>query len=220
METLEPMADFFASRVKGYDEHMLNEVEGCREGYREMARLVPQDATMLLDIGCGTGLELDSIYPLHPALRVTGIDLSAAMLRELEKKHGDKKPRLICGDYFETDFGCACFDCAVSFQTLHHFSHEKKLKLYKKIYASLKNEGIYIECDYMVLSPAEEDFYYSENIRIRKQLGIPVGAYYHYDTPCTVENTVKLLTEAGFSDVKKVFRKENTTTVTAFKGGA
>ncbi len=38
---LERMEDFFARRVEEYDEHMLQEVEGCEEGYRQMATLVP-----------------------------------------------------------------------------------------------------------------------------------------------------------------------------------
>ena len=42
MDKLERMDDFFAARTEGYDEHMLEEVEGCKEGYAEMARLVPK----------------------------------------------------------------------------------------------------------------------------------------------------------------------------------
>ena len=32
-EPVEEMAAFFARRVEDYDRHMLEEVEGCREGY-------------------------------------------------------------------------------------------------------------------------------------------------------------------------------------------
>lgn len=41
------------------------------------------------------------------------------------------------------------FDGALSVQTLHHFSHEEKIKLYKNIFKSLKENGFYIETDYM-----------------------------------------------------------------------
>lgn len=37
---LEKMSDFFTARIEGYDQHMLNEVEGCKEGYRKMAESV------------------------------------------------------------------------------------------------------------------------------------------------------------------------------------
>ena len=59
---LERMEDFFARRIDGYEEHMLQEVEGCEEGYRRMATLVPGHTLNLLDLGCGTGLELQAIW--------------------------------------------------------------------------------------------------------------------------------------------------------------
>jgi len=58
---LEKMCDFFTARVDIYDEHMLNDVDGCKEGYVKMAGLVPGTGA-ILDLGCGTGLELDKIF--------------------------------------------------------------------------------------------------------------------------------------------------------------
>ena len=214
---LEKMADFFAERADMYDEHMLTEVEGCKEGYRKMASLIPENTEALLDLGCGTGLELDEIFILFPCLNVTGIDLSAVMLGKLRKKHPDKNLNLICGDYFKEDFGKNKFDCAVSFQTMHHFPKENKLSLYKKISASLKEKGVYIECDYMVMTQEEEDKWFSENERLRRENGISDDGYYHYDTPCTVDNQISLLKEAGFSKVTQVYRMENTTMLVAEK---
>ncbi len=214
---LESMSDFFTARTEEYDEHMLTEVEGCKEGYIKMASLIPLTCERLLDLGCGTGLELDEIFRLCPRIKVTGIDLTESMLQKLREKHKDKDMTLICGDYFTVPFDCGEFDCAVSFQTMHHFSHEKKLGLYRKIYESLSSGGMYIECDYMVLTQAEEDHWFSENERLRKEQGIDEEEFYHYDTPCTVDNQIVLLKSAGFSSVEQVFRKENTTMLVAKK---
>ncbi|MBQ7117825.1 MAG: class I SAM-dependent methyltransferase [Clostridia bacterium] len=214
---LEKMADFFEARLDFYDEHMLTEVDGCRSAYKKMAALIPTHTQALLDLGCGTGLELDEILSLYPDISVTGIDLSKGMLKRLCEKHPDRKLKLICGDYFKTELGEKAFDCAVSFQTMHHFPKEKKLSLYKKINASLRDAGIYIECDYMVETQAEEDFWFSENKRLRRENGITDDSYYHYDTPCTVENQIMLLKKAGFGTVTQVFRTENTTMLIAEK---
>lgn len=214
---LEKMADFFAARADIYDRHMLTEVEGCKEGYKKMAVLIPCGTETLLDLGCGTGLELDEIFPIFPDLKVTGIDLSEAMLLKLREKHHDKKLRLICRDYFSEKFGEAQFDCAVSFQTMHHFPQDKKLSLYKKINAALKEKGIYIECDYMVEKQEEEDLWFAEKERILKENGISGEDYYHYDTPCTVSNQISLMKKAGFKKVTQVFRIENTTMLIAEK---
>jgi hypothetical protein len=69
----------------------------------------------------------------------------------------------------------------------------------------------------MVESQEEEDFYYTENTRIRKELEIPDHEFYHYDTPCTIINQSSMLHMAGFVTVEKVFRIENTTILVAHK---
>jgi tRNA (cmo5U34)-methyltransferase len=214
---IEKMDDFFTARAADYDNHMLTNVAGCKEGYIKMAELLPESAVDLLDLGCGTGLELDDIFKTHPKIKVTGIDLTKAMLVILKQKYWDKDITLINASYFEYDFGVENFDAIISFQTMHHFSHDKKVELYSKLYNALKPGGKYIECDYMVIEQSEEDFYFKENDRIRKEQDITDGDFYHYDTPCTVVNQIKMLLEAGFDKVEKVWREENTTIILSDK---
>lgn len=214
---MEKMDEFFAARVDGYDEHMLNEVGGCCEAYEKMAELIPDGTKNLLDLGCGTGLELEGIFKRFPEISVTGIDLSKAMLEKLSEKYSDKNITLINADYFSTDLGRERFDTAISFQTMHHFSHDMKIGLYEKIRNSLKIGGVYIECDYMAETQAEEDYWYSENVRIRKEMNIPENEFYHFDTPCTAPNQIKMFKAAGFASVEKVFRIESTTIIIAKK---
>ena len=214
---LERMADFFVVRLAGYEEHMLMD-EGI-QAYRKMAELVPADTNSILDLGCGTGLELDEIFMRFPDASVTGIDLTREMLDVLEAKHPDKHMRLICGDYLNVDLGNGEFDTAVSFMSLHHFSHGTKVGLYRKVYKALKTNGSYIECDYMVTEQSVEDELFAENARLRWEQGIPEGDHCHFDTPCTIDTQVMLLKKAGFSDVTPVFREGNTTIITAMKQG-
>lgn len=214
---LEKMSDFFTARVDGYDEHMIQNVEGCKEAYIEMANRVPRNSAKLLDLGCGTGLELNEIFKVIPYVSVTGIDMTQAMLEKLKQKYGDKNINIICGSYFDIDLGNLVYDCAISCQTMHHFSHEKKISLYEKVLKSLKKNGVYIECDYMIESQADEDFYFAENSRIRKEMNLSDSEFYHYDTPCTVQNQLNLFEKAGFSKAEKVYRIENTTIIIAYK---
>jgi len=213
------MSDFFTSRVEGYDKHMLNDVPGCREGYARMAELLPDDAEALLDLGCGTGLELDEIFRKYPDIKVTGIDLTSAMLDKLGEKHPDRNLVLVHASYFDYDFGNEQFDTVISFQTMHHFSHEEKTGLYKRICQALKPGGKYIECDYMVLNQEEEDFYFTENARARKELDIAEEDFYHFDTPCTVDNQIMMFKKAGFEKSEMVWRLENTTIIVSEKKG-
>ena len=123
---MERMTNFFTERVEGYEEHMLTNVAGCKEGYVAMSNIIPLSCKSLLDLGCGTGLELDEIFKVLPDIKVTGIDLTQEMLNKLKQKHPDKSIHLICGSYFDVPLGISKYECAISFQTLHHFSHDLK----------------------------------------------------------------------------------------------
>ena len=216
---LEEMAGFFDSRIDSYEEHMLKEVDLAADYYIEIAGLIPATGDLqILDLGCGTGLELDEIFKVNPDVWVTGIDLAGKMLEKLRQKHADKEDRLnlVLADYLEYDFGENIYDIALSVQTLHHFSHEVKIGLYGRIYAALEPSGFYIESDYVAPDQESEDFHFTENKRIRAEQGITEGLY-HYDTPCTVENQVGMLKKAGFSTVETVSRHHNVATLLARK---
>ena len=84
---LEKMSDFFEARLDGYDEHMMTAIESAEEFYPFTARQLPdKEGCQILDLGCGTGLELKECYALNPSAQVTGIDLSQGMLAELKRK--------------------------------------------------------------------------------------------------------------------------------------
>ena len=93
---LEQMGAFFEARLDGYDEHMRSSIESAREFYPFTARQLPQaTGAKILDLGCGTGLELEEYFALNPGAKVTGIDLAAGMLRALEGKFPGKDLTLI-----------------------------------------------------------------------------------------------------------------------------
>ena len=200
---LEKMSDFFKARLDGYDEHMLTEIEGAAEFYAFTAAELPTEKECrVLDLGCGTGLELEKYISVNPAARITGIDLSAEMLDKLKKKFPDKNLNLICGSYFDVSFGENCFNAAVSVESLHHFTAEAKLTLYRKLYASLKTGGYFILTDYFAESEEAEREYFENLRRLKREQGIDDNEFYHYDTPLTVEHEIDVLKNAGFSTVE------------------
>lgn len=215
---LERMDRFFAARLDECDEHMLCNIEELPEAYERVAQLVPATTRVLLDLGCGTGLELRWIFKACPSIRVVGIDLTQAMLDELHRKYVGRDITLICADYLRYDLGEAEYDDAVSFETMHHLTHSEKRGLYVNICKALKPGSRYIECDYMVDTQDEENQWAAESCRIRAAQGVPVGEPYHYDTPLTIKNQVELLLQAGFTSAEEVWRKNGTAIIVAEKG--
>ena len=139
---------------------------------------------------------------LNPSAKVTGIDLSQGMLNALKEKFADKDIILIVGSYFDIPFRTGAFDCAVSVESLHHFTKEEKIPLYAKLHKALKESGYFILTDYFSLSDEEEQMHRTNFLALKKELDITDDEFYHYDTPLTVRHETEALMEAGFSSVE------------------
>ena len=217
MIRLEKMDDFFAARIDGYDEHMKTNIEGASGFYAYTASLLPAaEGSRVLDLGCGTGLELEEYFALNPGADVTGIDLSEAMLDALKAKFPGKNLTLVRASYFEAPFGKNRFDAAVSVESLHHFPAEMKAALYAKLRAALKEGGAFVLTDYFAESEELEKEYFRNLAELKKEQGLPDGVFFHYDTPLLVEHEMEILSRAGFRDVR-ILEKwgESTCTVLA-----
>ena len=199
---LEKMSDFFTQRLDGYDEHMLTAIESADVFYPFTAECLPKtEGAKVLDLGCGTGLELAYYFRRNPSAKITGIDLADSMLAVLQGKFPEKDIRLICGSYFDVPLGENVFDAAVSVESLHHFTKEEKLPLYSRLCKALKTDGYFILTDYFALNDADEKAFRSEFLRLKEEQGICDDEFYHYDTPLTVAHETEALLAAGFSSV-------------------
>ena len=214
---LEKMDKFFESRLEGYEEHMLKNIESAEEFYPFTASLLPPGH--ILDLGCGTGLELNWYFRRHPAGKVTGLDLSQGMLRQLRKKFPDKNLTLIRASYFDQPLGENRFDGAVSVESLHHFTAGEKLPLYRRIFSALKPGAALILTDYFAPDQEYEDFCRRELLRLKQAQGIEDSQFYHYDTPLTVDNEMNVLLAAGFDNVEILAQWGCTSTLRATKQG-
>jgi len=196
-QNLEEMAEFFTARIEGYEEHM----SIWKKSYERFAALFPQGCKNILDLGCGTGLELDEIYKRYPDISVTGVDLCQTMLDKLAEKYINP-PEMICMDYFQYDMGIEKWDVVISFESLHHFLPEKKKLLYKSIYHALKKNSMFLLGDYVACCIEEEELLRNVYFEKRKRFQIPENQFVHFDIPLTLEHEKELLSSAGFSDIQ------------------
>ncbi len=211
---MEEMSDFFTKRLDDYEEHM----SIWEKSYQIFAEMLPAECRKILDLGCGTGMELDRIWQRNPDVEVTGVDLCQNMLDKLLKKHSDKRLTTVCEDYFQYDPGQDKWDAVISFESLHHFLPERKKELYRKVYNSLKRGGIFLSGDYIACCDEEEEILRQVYLKKRKQFAIPDQCFVHFDIPLTLEHEKELLLSAGFVIEEVRDNPDGATIIKAGKG--
>ena len=118
--------------------------------------------------------------------------------------------------FFDEDFG-GVYDCVLSTYSLHHFSEDTKLILYKKIYDALKPGSAFIFGDYTVKMPKRQQELLLINDIKRREQGIADGEFYHFDTPFTAETEMRLMKAAGFATADITKEWDSTSIIIARK---
>jgi tRNA (cmo5U34)-methyltransferase len=211
-EPVEEMESFFDARAHGYEEHMREVLRSFDAFYRAIASPIRPtgDDLAVLDLGCGTGLELTAIWERAPRARITGIDLSARMLDVLRRKHVAHLPQLtlLKGSYLELPFGEGVFDHVVSGMTMHHFPPDVTLGLYARIRRCLRPGGSYIEGDYVVTADEEAARLAAYEKTCRKE-GVGSESLRHVDVPAFLATEEGLLRKAGFHDFRPIWLEDD-----------
>ena len=208
--SLEPMGAFFNARAPVYDEVHTSHIDGGLATKDLIAQYLPEGTRDVLDLGCGTGLELPAIFARFPGAKVTGIDLAGDMLSLLHERCAGLDVETLHMSYFDYDFSPNAFDAVISVMSLHHFSPAQKLDLYSRVRQTLRPGGVFLNCDYYIGNPLGVRLKFA---RLRR-LKIEPGAM-HIDTPLTTRQEMKILRQAGFERVEMLFDQDNTTVISA-----
>lgn len=204
------MGNFFNRVAEGYDEHMENNIDQFHEFYGAVTNQIDatEEPLRILDLGCGTGLELKGVFNQAPHAQITGIDMSQDMLKLLGEKYIYKKEQLnlVVGSYLEVPFEENTYDHIISIMTMHHFVMEDKIELYSRIYNALEEGGTYIEGDYIV--DEEEAHRRLKDYKVFMESADP-DTLYHIDIPLTEIEQLKVFKKAGFKEVKVMFKAED-----------
>jgi tRNA (cmo5U34)-methyltransferase len=203
----ESMVSFFDERLSGYEAHMKESYfyDGAKRHLADQFDAT-QEPVSILDLGCGTGMEIEYILAKAPNARILGIDLNEQMLAQLKTKYQKviDQIELVKGSYFDFDMGENRFDYVVAAMTMHHWLYDAKFLLYKRIYDALKQGGKFVNEDYLVHEHTEMEML-TNYLQIKASGIIKESEFYHLDIPFSMKTEQRVFLEAGFSKVKVVY---------------
>ena len=110
-----------------------------------MSMLPPCEGARVLDVGCGTGMHLE--HYSNSGCRVSGIDLSPAMLAIARKRLGDAAD-IREADAREMPFEDGAFDVVLASLFLHELSPDARMKVVEEMLRVMKPEGRMLITDF------------------------------------------------------------------------
>ncbi|WP_024790203.1 carboxy-S-adenosyl-L-methionine synthase CmoA [Lebetimonas sp. JH292] len=185
-----------------------------------------KESDKIVDMGSSTGTFLIELAKKSDKkLNLIGIDNSDAMIKRAKTK---AKAFGVDIKFIKTDFlnyEIKNSNAIIANYTIQFIRPLKREKLIKKIYNSLKNDGIFLMSEKLVtndkkLNKTMIDLYYD----YKKKMG-----YSEYEIarkrealenvliPYTMEENIEMLKNAGFKEVEVIFRWNNFATFIAFK---
>ena len=164
----------------------------------------------ILDLGCGNGIVTTKLLPLFPDAHYTFLDASYKMLELCEEQFGNQNKDYVTSYFQDYDFNKTNFDLVVAGFSLHHCSAQDKQDLFKKIYKSLKPNGMFMCSDLMVDKNETShqdllDYWKAFVVKNPNDLEIwdwLMEHYQTYDNPDKLNNQLDWLKQAGFTDFK------------------
>ena len=158
---------FYAMQEAGmYDETIEFVVPCYRQMHGIILRLVKdqhsrESASLVLDVGYGTGADSIPLLQMIPKMKLVGVDLCQPMQDVFRGKAtsagiGPERYALMTGDVLEPDtietikqvatetFKQGAFDTIISAFTIHHFGTEQKKAIFQLMFDLLKPGGVFI----------------------------------------------------------------------------
>lgn len=203
----EVMETFFDVRVDTYEDHM-RESPTYEAEQLQLAKQFDETTApiRILDLGSGTGMEIEYVLKRVPNARFVCVDVSSMMMARLRSKYASVIDQIetVQASYFDYDFGEESFDYVIAASTMHHWLYADKLGLYRRVHKALKPDGRFVNHDYVV-TPEEELAFLDQYLRLRESGLLEENSSYHIDIPFSMHTERRVLREAGFRRIETVF---------------
>ena len=171
----------------------------------------------ILDLGSGTAFGMLLILRRFPYATIFGIDFSSKMIESARK---NLVAYLEHVKLLEDDFTTAVFEkdfnIIMSPVTIHNISHKQKKLLFKKIYDSLSENGVFINGDFIEAEIAELNIQYQaiyrkflESNLTGEELQVWLKHAFVDDKPMKLSEQFELLKDCGFKEISLLWQFNN-----------
>lgn len=204
--------------AKSYDENRKKFISCFDEYYISctdfIARTLKKSPKLIYDLGSGTGLLSSFWYKYFPHSEYVLIDIAEQMLDVARQRFaGISNVKYSVLDYSES-FPEGNPDLIISALSIHHLEDEQKKKLFKNVYNSLGDDGVFVNYDQFCSESAsinmKVESYWINEI---KGSGISEKEYKLWmerkklDREITVNQEICWLKESGFTNVDCIYSK-------------
>lgn len=167
----------------------------------------------ILDLGCGTGHGMKIALERFAKAKITGVDFSPIMIEKAKNNllSFSQRVKLLEANFNNYEFDQK-YDAVISAIAIHNCTHDEKRELFKKIFDSLNNGGLFINAD----------FYEHDSVNLNNELkniyrdflkqnleGEELDAWikhaFEEDMPMTLSQQSLILKEIGFSSFKLIW---------------
>ena len=196
------VASHLGIKLEEYDARIRTFIPNYEEMLAAAADAIPRRTRTIVDLGTGTGALAERCLRQASHARVLGIDADGEILKLAERRLGSRA-RLVHGSFTETSLP-AC-DALVASFALHHIRTRKgKARLYRRIRAALRRQGIFVSVDCQPATNSglarkqhEEWKAHLLSSYTRREAMALLAAWAHEDTYVPLEAELELLRRSG-----------------------
>jgi len=208
----------FNQTVQYYDDWIRKAIPGYSDLFTIAKELIPfaaGDAIDVLDLGAGTGLFSHHVLERFPKGRFVLYDVAGKMLDVARERFRNfpEQFRYVTADY-RTLENAGSFDLVISSLSIHHLDDREKQELCRQIYGILRKPGVFLNIDLIKgPTPYLEEYYCNDWYEKMRLAGAPdeevragIERRLAYDRDALMDDQLRWLREAGFSDADCVYR--------------